>query len=272
MKVSDENRIYRPFSFHKQPRLTGYVDLHEAVNRIGSRRFKERWNLPSQRDLPFFRTKNNFVRFHHTRHTAVRRPLKISDQTKAIYKQTSTRFNSVILKLKNAFESGDLDAFYLDELEPKPVRLQKSTQWTSQIVRLFSTGHIRLKIGKGTPNVYRVVIREGDLSKWLQPDAPKIGKRVVLGDKLAADLIVELQQAAVKHDARLAWGATRKIIQKHIGAVSGALIKRKVFDKLDTSVRQTRQAPRLQDRDRAALEATIGEGLKRVIASRQKAI
>ncbi len=272
MKASDENRIHRPFSFHKQPRVTGYVDLHEAVNRIGSRRFKERWNLPSQRDLPFFISNDNFVKFRHTRHTAVRRPLKISDQRKAFYKRTSIRFNFVILKLKNAFESGGIDAFYLDELEPKPVRLEKSTQWTSQIVRLFSTGHIKLQIGKGAPNVYRVVIRERDLVKWLQSDAPTMGKRVVLGDKSAGTLIAVLEQAAIKHDARLAWETTKRIIQKHFGAVSGALIKRKVFDKLAASVRQGRQAPRLQDRDRADLEATIEEGIKRVMTSRQKAI
>jgi hypothetical protein len=175
---------------------------------------------------------------------------------------------SVIQKLIRAVESRDLHAFYVVQLKHKPVRLQETILWSTQGMRIFSTGYMRFELKTRAPENYRIVFRELEFDKWLHPNTPDIGKRVALSDALASDLIALLFEAANKHDVRLAWRPTKQIIQKHLRGLSAEIIKRKVFDKLPSSAKQGRQRPSIKDMDRESVEAAIAASLRHLTSVR----
>lgn len=237
------------FPVDKKHNPTGYINIGQAIDRLGRHRLGDAWGTPPAfAELPFFKgSKGEFVRYtltkDATRYVLKSHPLEtLFTKTQLIevrraFVQTYKELQQALLQRKIKTYLLETSTGKLDELfDVNLIGIRSRT--------IFSTGYITRESGKAR---FRILIPEAELNNFLSGSvstAPT-GK---LSVTRAQSLIRLITEALTSVGCRLPRKVMFNVFHSELPSFSERTFNRDIWDQLPASVRH-RGAPSKSLRD-----------------------
>lgn len=162
--MAHEATLHLP-KFHRLKPPLGYINLHEALNRLGRARHPA-WGIGKiWISHPFFMHNGKFERWKLENKLLKNVQIKFKAESIDTAKAAARMYATVVNELSLAFQSHAVTGYLLgNSHDPIEIPMQ-SIQWVRQERSIFSTGFMRHAHQR-----LRIVVWEDDFQKWLEPE------------------------------------------------------------------------------------------------------
>jgi hypothetical protein len=243
--------------YHRHSPVEGFIFIHDALNKIGMKKFKDSWGVgPAWHLFPFEFPTEKLLKSNRKGGTVIQKT-RFLLRDKAITFQKTTDVAITDLRaahrevsaasdeLLKAIREGSVPAYHMTDghqLERIPA---KSLYWKTQRRMMFGAGMVSARAQGGLAGYWEVMLARPKFDAWLYPKKASRSKFDTLEPALAVNLTQELEQFSRRHgNLRFSEKALLELMREALGnRFRESALRTEILERLAPETRQRRGPP-----------------------------